>query len=335
MRVDENFDELRRATAYIRSISGGKDSTATWLQTRHLNATNVFCDTGNEHPITYDYIDTLEQLLGEPVQRISADFSGAIAKKRKFIAAKWSEHGVSDAHVTQALELLHPTGNPFLDLCLWKGRFPSSRRRFCTSELKIIPMIEQVVDPLLEAGKRVINIQGIRREEASGNRNNSRFNAPMIELLSKGGYIEGADYWAYRPIAHWTADRVFAEHKRHGIPSNPLYKLGASRVGCSPCIMSRKSEIAEWGIRFPTEVARIEDWERLVSDVSKHGASSFFAVDKTPGPHKNDHSLPVPRIHAVVQWASETHRGGQNLDWIKTMESQNLPACSSEYGLCE
>ncbi len=41
----------------------------------------------------------------------------------------------------RALAVLHPTGNPFLDLCLWKGRMPSRKAQFCTEQLKRDPMV--------------------------------------------------------------------------------------------------------------------------------------------------------------------------------------------------
>ena len=32
-----------------------------------------------------------------------------------------------------------------LDLCIWKGRFPSRKAQFCTSELKTMPLVEYLV----------------------------------------------------------------------------------------------------------------------------------------------------------------------------------------------
>ena len=49
------------------SLSGGKDSTALglWLKSQGIKFTPVFCDTGWEHPATYEYIATvLEPLFG-------------------------------------------------------------------------------------------------------------------------------------------------------------------------------------------------------------------------------------------------------------------------------
>lgn len=50
------------------SLSGGKDSTALglWLRAQGVRFTPVFCDTGWEHPTTYEYIKAvLVPLFGE------------------------------------------------------------------------------------------------------------------------------------------------------------------------------------------------------------------------------------------------------------------------------
>lgn len=127
---------------HILSISGGKDSTALWILAkieRDLDVTPVFADTGHEHPETYAYLDYLETVLG-PITRVQADFSRLFERRRKFIAEKWTESGVTHEHVAQVLALLRPTGNPFLDLCMLKGRFPSTKARFCSQELKHAPI---------------------------------------------------------------------------------------------------------------------------------------------------------------------------------------------------
>jgi len=64
----------------------------------------------------------------------------------------------------RALAVLRPTGNPFLDLCMWKGRFPSRTAQFCTEELKRNMAVAFQID-LIDAGHQVVSWQGVRREE--------------------------------------------------------------------------------------------------------------------------------------------------------------------------
>ena len=134
----------------IVSVSGGKDSTATLLLAIEQEVDNlqaVFADTGHEHPTTYEYVDYLEKAVGVPIRRVRGSFHARIANKREVIMRKWTKDGVPQEHIDRALELLVPTGNPFLDLCIWKGRFPSTRRRFCSEELKVLPITNQVMIP--------------------------------------------------------------------------------------------------------------------------------------------------------------------------------------------
>lgn len=348
----------------VLTVSGGKDSTAMWLKglEEGIKVTAVFSDTGHEHALTYKYMEYLEKQLG-PVRHIKADFTKQIERKRLYVQEHWprkltmdvnghwytdveependapdwepqikeqtgitwnewswqpAQPGMTDREaaevVKRALTVLYPTGNPFLDLCIWKGRFPSTKRRFCTTELKAIPTWKQVYFPLLETGHRVISWQGVRAQES----------AARAKLTEREDTPEG--YEIYRPILNWNVDQVFEQHRKHGIEPNPLYKLGMGRVGCMPCINTRKIELFEIARRFPKEIARVEEWERIVKLASKRQASTFFPTANGRGTNG---------INDEVEW-SKTSFGGKNFDLLKAIElADEPPMCSSQYGLCE
>lgn len=305
----------------IVSVSGGKDSTALLLLAIERKTENLeawFADTGHEHQQTYDYIDYLSNKV-LPIRVIKADFSAQIARKREFVATKWREQGVPEARVLMAIDALVPTGNPFLDLCLWKGRFPSTKARFCSEELKRNPIVEAQLE-LLDAGNEIWSWQGVRADESLARRD-------LPELDEVGGGL-----WNYRPILKWTAEDCFAMHRKHGIKHNPLYEQGMGRVGCMPCIHARKDELLEISRRFPEEIERVADWERMVAEASKRGMSTFFAaVQDDPAARDKDISHDSHGIHVMVEWA-KTSRGGKQYDFLRMEEG---PACSSIYGLCE
>ncbi len=306
----------------VLSFSGGKDSTAMYLLAlgRGKDFLPVFADTGHEHQLTYDFIRELPRLTGGPkIRWVKADFTGAIARKRKFIAKNWPGDGVPEDRIARALALLHPSGIPFLDLCLLKGRFPSTMARFCSQELKHFPVYLQVIAPFLEAGHRVMSWQGVRAEESP-----RRAALPVREKTEEG-------LSTIRPILKWSWEDVFAIHRKHGIEPNPLYRLGCSRVGCMPCIHARKDEIRNIAHRFPDEIDRVSEWERLVTETCKRGLSSFFSHDKVPGDHQGRAGIPMPDIREVVEW-SRTARGGKQFGFASMMEPAQ---CSSLYGLCE
>lgn len=307
----------------IISVSGGKDSTALLLLAIERSTENmqaVFADTGNEHQQTYDYVQYLHENVF-PIRRVAADFSQQIEGKRQYVLTKWSEKGVSQANIDRAAAALVPTGNPFLDLCIWKGRFPSSKAAFCSEELKRNPIIRKVQNPLLDAGDDVVSWQGVRRDESL-----RRSTLTERELKSRREDT-GAELWNYRPILDWTAADVFAMHDKRGVMKNPLYSQGMGRVGCMPCINCRKDELLEISRRFPEAIERIRMWEDAVKQASKLKAATFFSA-----PSDDNEWSAKQTIDRRVEWA-KTSRGGKQYDMLRVID--DAPLCSSIYGLCE
>lgn len=116
----------------IVTFSGGKDSLAALLWTReHItkNFTTVFCDTGWEHPLTYEYINRIADKLHLDLVTL---------KSKKY--------------------------DGMVDLARQRKRWPSSYARFCTESLKTIPMIDYILDVVQD---HMLLIQGIRGAESS------------------------------------------------------------------------------------------------------------------------------------------------------------------------
>lgn len=303
----------------IVSISGGKDSAATLLLAIERKVPNlfaVFADTGNEHQITYDYVRYLEQATGVSIIWLKADFSKQIEAKRQRLfkvirgepirnnGNKWTRR-----KAIRTLKHLHTTGNPFLDLCIWKGRFPSTKARFCSTELKREVILYKLQFPLIELGFKIISWQGVRADES-----------PDRAKLSVSDNI-GDGVTNYRPILKWSASDCFDMHAEYHLKPNPLYKMGMGRVGCMPCIHCNKAELRQISDRFPEEIDRIEKWERIVGAASRSLSATLFTSDK------RGHG-----IRELVEW-SRTTRGGKHYDLIPMTE--DTTACSSIYGLCE
>ena len=335
---------------HVVSCSTGKDSVATLLlaieNCPRENIIPIFCDTGNEHEVVYQHLTYLEQALDITIVRLKADFTEQIANKRNFIARDQrkgrkydtikvplggiDENGKelfrlkkvgggrrirwSNKAKRRALAVLHPTGNPFLDLCLWKGRFPSRKAQFCTEELKRNMAVEFQLS-LVDQGFQVLSWQGVRRDESE-----SRKNAKKSERI-------GGGIWTFRPIVEWTALDTFAFAKARGIQPNPLYTAGMGRVGCMPCINARKDELLQISKRFPEHIQRIAKWESLVAQAGKRGVSPFFAAPKMTNREASKQTIGV-----VVEW-SKTTRGGKQYDLLGDLAEPT--ACASSYGLCE
>ena len=310
----------------VVSLSGGKDSTATAilaLETGH-ECRFFFADTGHEHPLTYKYLNYLATRLQIRIDVVKADFSKQIYRKREVVRKKWVAEGVVTSD--QAEEIagrLVPTGIPFLDLCLWKGRFPSTKRKFCTEELKHYPLEMKLFDIKKHNPYAYIESwQGVRKDESLSR-----------SKLAQHEPSEFAEI--YRPIFYWTAKDVFNFIEKSGVEINPLYRLGMNRVGCMPCINCRKDELRAINLNFPEEVDRVADWEKAVSAVSKRGASTFFPASKDPVKKTKDIdeiSWKTHGIRSMVQWAKTRH-GGRKYDLLATSEEPGM--CQSAYGLCE
>lgn len=314
---------------HVVSVSGGKDSTALLLIALSRcppdTVVPIFCDTGNEHQAVYDYLLYLEQALDVQIIRLRADFTSRFAVRRMWIARdqrtrrdkKGRKVRWTNKAKRRALAALHPSGNPFLDLCMLKGRFPSRKAQFCTEELKRNIAVEFQME-LLEQGFRVISWQGVRRDESEARRD-----AKLAERIGPG-------LRAFRPLVEWTAVHVFDFHDTHGVRPNPLYLQGASRVGCMPCINCRKDDLRQIALRWPEHPERIARWEYLVGQCSKRGFSTFFSDAHTAKDRRqifND-----LHIWRRIEW-SKTTRGGKQYDLLNQLDEPTQ--CASAYGLCE
>jgi 3'-phosphoadenosine 5'-phosphosulfate sulfotransferase (PAPS reductase)/FAD synthetase len=346
---------MRRFNEFVRridveniiSFSGGKDSTAIYLKALEMGVKfrAVFCDTGHENEKTYDFVKNLHNVTGGPeIEIIRADFSDRFEKRRAYIAENWTRervvkfkpnkqhpHGrtvvsppVPQERIDRALEIMRPTSNPFLDLCILKGRFPSTKARFCTEELKSLPMIFQVMIPAVKkyGVGRVVSWQGVRREESATRAKLPEFNHGDPGVIT------------WRAILNWTHEDVFSYHKKHNVKPNPLYFENMGRVGCFPCIMCKKGELAEIARRYPEHIARVYEWEKIVVDASRHGgAATFFPDSKTTKTEDHEKGQYLG-IRDVVEWA-KTGVGGRQYDLLDFDDGNAPPVCSSQYGLCE
>lgn len=282
-------------------FSGGKDSQACLIKAVNDygkdKVTAVFCDTGWEHQDTYTHINNVVQQLGVPLVTLRSD--------------KYKD---------------------FVDMSIKKNRFPSSQRRFCTSELKVIPMINYI----LAQDESFIIIQGIRAKESKARAGydvecayfKGYFNDEIKGLYHKKAVLEWCkthDASVLRPIFHWSAQDVIDYILANGQRPNHLYERGFSRVGCFPCIMCRKREVQliskdDWASK------RLIDAEKRMK-VEKRG-STFFSPGYIPARFCANGQYPT--VEEVFKYVN---RFDAQLDLFEPEEGYN---CMSVYhGLCE
>lgn len=194
------------------------------------------------------------------------------------------------------------TGEPraMVDRIRYRAGFPARMQRWCTPELKTAPL-----RAYHDAIGETVNVVGVRALESEARR-------ALPEVEDDAGAWGG---WVWRPLISWTERDVYEAHERAGVPLNPLYLRGHDRVGCYPCVFSRKEEIRLIADHAPErirEIADLERWatgERDVRNVEEpgrysHAEATFFqSRQRKPG---------GAGIREVVEW-SRTSRGGRQL----------------------
>lgn len=212
------------------------------------------------------------------------------------------------------------TGEPraMVDRIRYRAGFPARMQRWCTTELKVQPL--RAYHDAINDGDTV-SVVGIRAEESARR-------AQMAEAEDDtqwGG-------WIWRPLIDWTEEDVYRAHHEAGVPLNPLYKRGHTRVGCWPCIHANKQEIrliAEHDPARVDEIAELEAWtenERRRRNAEtpgryKHLRGSLLQASGADG---------VAPIRDVVAW-SRTSRGGRQLPLLVDPPSDGC----FRWGLCE
>ena len=112
---------------------------------------------------------------------------------------------MKDWQIERAIKATEKSGNAMLDLFLLHGGIPNRLGRYCTEELKIDVMLNQVSLPTLaEYDGEVINWSGVRAQESE-----QRSTYKWISEDPRGdGFL-----FTFLPIHKWLVQDVFALHK--------------------------------------------------------------------------------------------------------------------------
>ena len=269
-------------SVFIVSVSGGKDSTATLLAMREADIPHraVFADTGWEAPETYDYLATLERLLGITIDRVGVP-GGMRAKIRA------------------------------------RAGFPTRKQRWCTQELKVEPLRAYHDRVAEEMDCETVSVVGIRAEESEARAQMTVFGfddrwggyvwRPLIDATVE-------DVLDLHHRSNVPVNPLYKRgHSRVGCwpciyASKDQVRLWAQDDPASVREVAALERECE-ALRVERNAAEPERYS--------HGIASFFqsresTVDRQTGKRVY---LPV-HVDAVVEWA-QTARGGRQMVLVR------------------
>lgn len=201
---------MSKAVRHILGLSGGKDSAAlaVLMHKRVPDMEYFFCDTHKELQETYEYLDRIKARLGIKVKFLSAE--------RGF------DHWLN----------------------VYGGLLPSPKMRWCTKQLKIIPLEQFIGDD------EAISYVGIRADE---NRDGYISTKPTIKAV-----------FPFKEEGLVKADVIrLLEDSGIGLPS---YYKWRSRSGCFFCFFQRKFEWVKLAEEHPDLFAQAVAYEQSHSD---------------------------------------------------------------------
>lgn len=208
MSEKKSEKQSEKQVRHILGLSGGKDSTALAIFMRQkypdLEIEYFFCDTHKELTETYDYLRRIEDWLGIKIHYLEAE--------RGF------DH--------------------WLDV--YGGVLPSPKMRWCTKQMKIIPLEKWVGDD------EVITYVGIRADE---NRDGYISTKPSITAR-----------FPFKEHGLVKADIIrLLEESGIGMPG---YYRWRSRSGCYFCFFQRKYEWVMLAQEHPDLFQKAIDYEQ-------------------------------------------------------------------------
>ncbi len=286
----------------IVQFSGGKDSQASliWAVKKYgaKNVTAQYSDTKWEHPLTYQHINNVVHQLGVKL---------VILTSKKYIGG-------------------------MVDLARQKKRFPASKSKYCTTELKVKPFIDWILD---EVKDNILIVQGIRKNESKARSKMDetcrlfkyylkpykidKNGKPVFHTYRKKdvlNFISKYDDSIMRPMFDKKGQYVIDYIYDNGQEPNPLYKMGNNRVGCYPCIMCKHEEIKQMAKRDPQ---RIDYIEKIEKDLK----TTFFTTGKIPKYACKNGKFPT--IKEVVKYVDPT----------PDLFEEVYQSCMSYYNQCE
>jgi len=155
-----------------------------------------------------------------------------------------------------------------LEYVLRRGKWPSNKQRYCTSDFKRGPgarVVTALSKPL--GACKVLHVFGFRADESP-----SRSKKEVIQI-NKKLTTKKRTVIDWLPIHDWSMERVWKTIKDNSLPYHHAYDLGMPRLSCVFCIFSPFDALIIAGIANPQ---LLDEYVEVESTINHSFKSNFW-----------------------------------------------------------
>lgn len=230
-------EQLQSFRWIVVNSSGGKDSQTA------LAVTVAACDAAG---VPRDRIVVSHQCLGTMEWEGTLELAKAQAEHYglRFEVSKYRDKAQAEPSLLEYVEK--------------RGKWPSSKARFCTSEFKRGPGGRVLVRLARESAGNILNVYGFRAQESTARASkkpmavNTRFTTEARKVID------------WLPIHTWTESEVWAHIRQSGVRHHYAYDLGMPRLSCVFCIFAPREALVIAGKANPGLLERYVATEKKI-----------------------------------------------------------------------
>jgi len=148
-----------------------------------------------------------------------------------------------------------------------RGKWPSNKQRYCTSDFKRGPGGRVVTELTKGKNCKVLYVFGFRKDESP-----SRAKKETLQI-NKQLSTKIRLVYDWLPIHDWDKEKVWLTIKNNDLPYHPAYDLGMPRLSCCFCIFSPFDALVIAGQHNPKLLNRYVEVEKKIGHTFRSGFS--------------------------------------------------------------
>ena len=140
-----------------------------------------------------------------------------------------------------------------------RGKWPSNKQRYCTSDFKRGPGARVVSALTRDRGQcKILHVFGFRKDESPARAKKKSFQLNTQLTTQKRTVYD------WLPIHNWDSKKVWSTIFKYNLPYHPAYDLGMPRLSCCFCIFSPFDALVLAGKANPKLLHRYVEVERKI-----------------------------------------------------------------------